>query len=279
MNTAAALADARGSPWLAGLDPRLKLFWLLWVSSLSVLLESAAGLGGLFVTTLLLSGGIRMRLRGWLVVGGLLAAIAWSTLLSQAIFYEGEPRTVLLTLVAPSNIGGWSFPGIRLYREGAIYGLAQSLRMLAVTLTGLTLCLTTSPERLLAALAHLRVPVSIAFMTVTTMRFLPLLIGEWAMVRQARRLRGYRLSGWSLLSLRGPQALKWELALLAPVLASALRRATALATSVSSRGFDPTAPRTYYPELQYRVSERLAIAALAISGSGVLVAKILEWTS
>jgi energy-coupling factor transporter transmembrane protein EcfT len=273
MTIAADLSDAQARPWLAALDPRLKLAWLLWISSLGILLETTGALVALFCLALLSATGMRMRPRGWLVVVGLLVAIAWSTLLSQAIFYEMPTRTVLLTVVPPFELGGRSFAGVTLYREGAVYGLAQSLRMLSVTLVGLTVCLSTSPERLLAALAQLKMPVAIGFTTVTALRFLPLLIGEWSQVRQARRLRGYRYSGWSLLGPRCATALRWELALFTPVLASALRRASVLATSVASRGFDPTARRTFYPELRFTAFERAALAALAASGIGLLLVK------
>ena len=56
--------------------------------------------------------------------------------------------------------------------------------MLAVMLAGLTVCLTTSPEGLLAVLAWLRVPAAISFMTVAALRFLPTFIDEWTTVRR-----------------------------------------------------------------------------------------------
>ena len=193
----------------------------------------------------------------------MLAAIAWSTVLSQAVFYAGIPRTTLVTLVEPIEWHGWRFPGLTLYSEGMTYGLKQALRMVSVTLAGLAVCLSTSPERLFAALAKLRVPTAIGFMTVAALRMLPLLAAEYAMAQQARRLRGGRGAAAG--------------ALLVPVLASALRRATALATSVSARGFDPTAQRTYYPPLRLNALERILLFVLAITWLAVCAARLLYW--
>jgi energy-coupling factor transport system permease protein len=135
---------------------------------------------------------------------------------------------------------------------------------------GLTVCLSTSPERLLAALIRLRVPTAVAFMTLAAMRFLPVMLDEWATVRRARWLRGY--SG--ALGVRGLSA---EVALLVPVLASALRRATALSASVTSRGFSPTAQRTFYPELRMRPIERVALGVIGAATIALASAWTFVW--
>jgi energy-coupling factor transport system permease protein len=139
----------------------------------------------------------------------------------------------------------------------------QSLRLLATALAGLTLCLSTSPERILAALVRLKLPASPAFMTMAALRFLPLVIDEVRTVRQARRLRGYRFRLW------GPAgdrlgSYRSELLLLLPVVAASLRRAESLAESVTARGFDPRSPRTFYPPLQMRMWEQCAAAAIGL---------------
>jgi len=237
-----------------------------------------------FAAAMLLAAGLRLRPRAWLVVAGILLATAWGTVLSQAIFYPGESRTVLLTLVPAGEILGWSFSGINLAREGAIHGLIQSLRLLAVTLAGLAVCISTSPERLVAALARLRVPVAIGFMTVAALRFVPTMVEEWATVRRAARLRGAGRRGSGLAGrgafsrwLGGPRRVKLELALLVPVLAASLRRASALATAITCRGFDATRPRTFYPELRFSIGEYAALAILLLLAAGVSLVKSVYW--
>jgi energy-coupling factor transport system permease protein len=277
MNATALLADAQGRAWLARLDPRLKIALIGWFSLLTILLENSSALLAMLLLSAVLAAGLRMTWQGWLTIAAILGLIAWSTMLSQAMFIEPAPGGRALQLLAARQIGSWEFPGLRLSEQGAWYGMVQSLRMLSVTLVGLTVCLSTSPERLLSAMARLRVPVSISFMTVTALRFLPLLITQWLTIRQARRLRGYRLRFWHLATPRAGQLIASELSLLMPLLASAVRRAAALASSVASRGFDPTARRTVFPPLQFRSSDVIALILLAISLSTLLVIKILYW--
>lgn len=267
---------ARG--WLAAVDPRLKIVWVASLSLLSVLVDSTAALAALFVLAAWPLAGLRLSSRAWLAIGGIVLATAWSTLVSQAVFYTFEPRTALFTIVPNFPIGSWEFPGVRFYREGAEYGLLQSLRFSALALAGLAVCLSTSPERLLAGLVRLGVPVGIAFMAMTALRFLPAMLDEWATVRRARRLRGYRGS-----QRFGPSdwlhAARSELQLFLPLLAAAIRRANVLAMAVSSRGFSPNAERTFYPELRMRLPERVGVVLLMGLLTLVIVVKLLFWSS
>jgi energy-coupling factor transport system permease protein len=274
-----SLLDARSRPWLGTADPRLKLVGLVWFSTLSILVDSTAALTALFALAVALALGVKLRPAGWLAVTCILGLIAWGTLVGQALFYEAAPRTVLATIIPAGEVGGWHFPGLRLYREGAVHGLAQSLRMLTMMLAGLAVALSTSPERLLAALARWRLNAAVGFVAVTALRFVPILAAEWATVRQARRLRGYR----PRLVQPGPWARRWgqaaalEFSSLMPVLSASLRRANALAVSVTARGFDPTGRRTFYPPLRFRTRERLLLALLIASGLVLLAAKALFW--
>lgn len=271
-----AIVDLPRASWLRNIDPRLKLALLLWVSTLSVLLDSIGSLAALGGVGLLLASGLRLSRRGgwWLLA--LVVVVAWGTLLSQAIFYAGMPRTRLLTLAPAFSLGPWRLPGLHFYREGAAHGLAQSLRAIAVMLTGLAVCLSTSPERLLAALARLRVPAAIGFMLLSALRFLPVMLDEFSTVRQARRLRS-----------RGPSAGPWrprpwaalqtEAALLFPVMAAALRRSSTLATSVVARGFQPHAERTYFPPLKFALWEKTCLLAIGAAWLAACLAKALYW--
>ncbi len=277
------LAMARGAAWLERLDPRLKLCWLACVSLLSVVLDAVESLAVLAIVSAFVASGLRMPARAWRLLALVLAAIVWGALVSQGLFYAAEPRTPLVTIVPAIQIGDWQAGGLRLYREGVTYGLAQSLRMVAVTIAGLTVCLSTSPPRLLAALTWLRVPTAIGFMTVAAMRFVPLVLSEYQIVRQARWLRSGRgrgqvrgqIGSWP--PSRLAKALRTEAALLMPVIAAALRRATSLATSVAARGFDPTARRRPYPPLKMSPVEIAFTAVLITATSVVLAMKLLYW--
>jgi len=259
--------------WLRRLDPRLKIAWLVWTSTLCMLLDSTPALLSLFLLALITTSGLRLPARGWLALILLLLLTAWSTLLSQGLFYARYPRTVLVTLVPTFELGTWQLGPLEIYREGLVYGLKQSTRLLTVTVAGLVVCLSTSPDRLLAALAQLRVPGSLAFMTVAALRFLPLIVREAATVRRARWLRS---GGAAARRRRRPwHRLRTEISLLLPLMAVLLRRAESLATSVATRGFDPAARRTFYPALRLRPVEGLALIVLLGTWLPIVAAKLL----
>ena len=68
-----------------------------------------------------------------------------------------------------------------------------------------------------------------------------------------------------------------ETGTLLPVLAASLRRAETLATSVTSRGFDPTAKRTFYPELKLSLGQWWVFLVLGALWLGIAGTKLLYW--
>ena len=260
--------DAR--PWLATLDPRLKLCWVLSISLVAIVVDQMPALAALGAIACLPLVGLRMTLAAWTALISLVGLTIWTTMLSQGLFYTMEPRTPLIEFVPSFELAGISFGGLRLYREGMSYGLLQSLRFVAGAIAGVSVVLCTSPERLLAALVWLRVPGAVAFVTVSALRSLPLLVDEWLTIRQARRVRTSQRAGWFT-------SLKDELSALAPLLAISLRRAGVLAQSVSARGFRPGAPRTFYPPLRMTLIEMSVVTLLGLSCSIVATVKTLEW--
>ena len=156
-------------------DPRTRLLLVLATSVLSITLESPLALGlltGLSAMALVRSG---LDPRWWKRVLGLALIIIWSTVLSQSLFYGEQPRVAWL-----------QFGPLTLWREGIIWGLVQSLRLLSVGLAGVALAVSTPPDRIFAALIRLRVPFALAFMAVTALRFVPQVGAEIQIVHRAR---------------------------------------------------------------------------------------------
>jgi len=258
---------AKPPGWLRAIDTRAKLVLLLALSIAAVMLDTAATLAALCGVGGVLLFAARPTLRQSLGVVALLAALAWSAVLSQGIFYARYPRTPLLTLVPPGD----AFEGIAIYREGLVYGAIQSLRMLALALAGIAVCLSTSPQQFLTALVALRAPYGLAFLATTAIRFLPEAARELSEVRLAMWLRGYRPFRQGLLT-----TLRCELGVFRPLLARAVRRAQAIALSLAARGFSPEDPPRIAPARMGAASR--AIIATAVLFSLALVAvKTLFW--
>lgn len=259
-------------PWLAGLDPRLKLLYVFTMSVGAAALRSREELWVLFGVSLVGVAGLRLPPRGWAWMAGVVGMLVWGTMFTQGFFYREIPSTVLWSIVKPEP-GPDGFPGIELTKEGLLYGAQQSLRLLASLLAGLAVSLSTSPERMLAALAWFRLPATLGFMTTAALRFLPLLLEEFGEVRQARRLRGYR---FRLLGVSGDRlgGYRAEIGNVLPVIAAALRRGETLAESVTARGFDPYRARTFYPPLVMRIWETIGAWLLAAAATVMVAVRL-----
>jgi energy-coupling factor transport system permease protein len=133
-------------------------------------------------------------------------------------------------------------------------------------------CLSTPPERLLAALVWFRVPRALAFTVLAALRFLPVVAEEAATVARARWLRagGRRpRGGWRARGLAWLETPR----LVGPVLAAAVRRAATLALAVTARGFAAGAEPTPYPPWRPRLVERLAAGGLVAAFVAVAALK------
>jgi energy-coupling factor transport system ATP-binding protein len=243
-----------------GLDPRLRLLLVLLLGLTVVLLDSAWSLSALALA-LVVTALVHPAVRPWrraLVFGAL--AMAWSTALSQSLFWVDWPRTPLFAL------GPLTF-----WREGAVNGLAQSTRFIALAAAGLLLAASTPTDRMVTALRSSvfgkKLPVSLVLMVAAMVRFVPLVASEWAEVRGARRARGR--PAWQ----RSPVAwLTLEVNLLRPVVARCIRRARMLAESLDTRGFDADAPRGIANPLAWRRSDSVVL-------SGALFAVLILTTA
>ncbi len=243
------------------MDPRTRLGFLLAVGALAVLLDRPFSLG-LLATLAAIPLAVQPigRAWRWRAVAAV-AAVVWSTVLSQGLFYADEPRVALLSL-GP----------ITVWREGVTHGLVQSLRLVAVTLAGLAVATSTPTDRLFAALVRLRVPWGLAFLAVTALRFVPIVGRELWVVRSARARRGRSVaarSPWAWLAL--------EASLLLPAVARSVRRARRLAEALDVRGFDPNAPRVERRPLRMAAWEPALLGAVALGVAGVAGLRASYW--
>ncbi len=258
--------------WLYNLDARTKVSFLACFAVYAILIDSPKSLFLLFSTVLFLHFMAGTCFKRWQVMIWLIFIGMWGTMIGQAMFYNQEPRTIIACLASPATplIGKFT-GGIYLYREGAAHGIVQGLRSGTMLAAGLMLCWNTDPRQLLRCFLQWRMPYEIAFMLVTALRFLPVMLQEAQVVRQAQALRRpeKRSSFFGL---------KLALQSLLPVLARSLRRATTLALSVESRGFSR---QKRLPENDvWPAKERgvcLLLAASALSSVSVKILCLLQY--
>lgn len=216
------------------LECRTKLVWLGIIAMAAVIIDSPRTLLILLWIVLLLHSLTRPSVARWRVIMLLLLLTMWGTMVSQALFYNQEPRTEIACLITPTTpFLGALTGGLYLYREGIEHGAEQAMRGGIMLLSGLLVCWNTDSRQLLRVLIYWQVPYEFVFMLITSLRFLPVLMNEADAVLTAQRLRG----GESCKSLSPVRIVRLTFRTLLPILARSLRRAETLAFSVESRGF------------------------------------------
>jgi len=260
-----------GSTIIHNIDPRAKVAILFAMSLLVVSLDNEKILFFLFLIPLSAYPAARLSATKYWIAFIFIAIGLWGTVFSQALFYREWPRTIVLTLIPQElPVLGKITGGLYVYKEGFLYGLIQGLRFSTMTAAGLLLCWTTPPQKMLLGLVRLKIPYGIAFMFVTTLRFLPILLAEVFTVIEAQRLRGF-----NPLRLKGMFKFKGLMNTLLPVLANSVRRAGVLAASVESRAFRAYPDRTYLKELSYNAFDFGITAIFLTASTGIAAIKIL----
>ncbi len=233
-----------------------------------MLLDSKASLFVLASVSFLLlvaSGGGRIKKAVMLT----LIVSVWGIVLSQGMFYQEYPRTVLFCIISP----GESFQGLCVYREGLFYGLVQALRLFTALCGSLLVVLSTSRQELLKTVSKLPLPRGLTLMSVSAVRALPLVAEEFALVRKALKIKGYKPLKVGLL-----RTVQVELSTLLPLLTVTVKRSRQLTDLLILRGFNPLRPSTTsvllpkWPKGEAIFSITVLLATLAVA-----TIKVLFW--
>lgn len=165
---------------------------------------------------------------------------------------------------APSGEVFFEWFVIRVSEGSLVLALSTLLRILAIGLPAVVLFATVDPTDLADGLAQRwHLPARFVLGALAGMRLLGLLADDWRALALARRARGVADVG----RVRRVLGMAFALFVLA------IRRGSALATAMESRGFGAPGPRTWARDSPFGAGEwMLLLAALAISGTAVAVA-------
>ncbi|WP_010271722.1 energy-coupling factor transporter transmembrane component T family protein [Paenibacillus senegalensis] len=160
----------------------------------------------------------------------------------------------------------FSFGFIEVYEAGVLFGLATGLRLFAMLVLSLLFTLTTDTTDFVRALIQQwKVSYRFGFGALAVLRFVPVLIKQFQLVKMAHQVRGYTGKG----SRKYIERIQ-RYAL--PLLSSALRHAERAAYSMDSRAFGAYRTRTYFRRSVMVKRDLWFIAAFwAVSGLTILI--------
>jgi len=144
--------------------------------------------------------------------------------------------------------------------EGFIFGIAMSLKVIAIVMSVPILTMTTPTSKLVVALAKLKVPFTLIFILATAVRFTPLIMMTYNDIIEAQKIRGHDIDKMNLIT----RLRKAYIPIVTPLFISLLRHSDELQISIESRAFGAVKKRTYIEEIKFGTADYLAILIMIL---------------
>ncbi|WP_040206029.1 energy-coupling factor transporter transmembrane component T family protein [Neobacillus jeddahensis] len=233
-------------------DPITKLLYILFALFLPLILLSFTVSFisvGVSIVLLMAAGVIRKTIP----VFSFVFLVLITVVIIQGLF-RPENETILF------QIGP-----LAMYKEGLLYALTITLRVMNIVSAFLILVLTTKPSDLVETLVRKGMSPRIGYVIVSVFQIIPEMMASMSTITDAQRARGMETEG--KLSVR----MKAFLPLLGPVILGALINTKERALALEVRGFNSHVPKTYlYEEKTHALSKWVqAILLLLLVGAGV----------
>jgi len=245
------------------MDPRTKLFFMLFILVGSIILRD------LFSLALLVLFGLCWWVLARIPISKLktlvmaIMGLAVLFTVAQGFFYFRGKTPIFY------------FLGYPFYFEGLIFGIAMSLKIIAIITSVPIMTMTTPTQKLIVALSKMRIPYSLIFILTTAMRFTPLIMATYSEIIEAQKIRGHDIDKMNLIT----RLRKAYIPIVTPLFISLLRSADELQISIESRAFGAVKKRSYVEEVKIRAVDALAIGVMAFLMFAMIYGVILWGTA
>ncbi|MGG3466145.1 energy-coupling factor transporter transmembrane component T [Neobacillus pocheonensis] len=210
------------------IDPITKIVWMMCISVLVFIYETAIPQLGLFFITLF-TAFIFARLSPKFVLGGI-----WIMLLFSIGFF------ILQVLFVPGHTLLYTFGPLRIYMESLDFATAITFRILTIFTSSLVFVATSDPRDIVISLTkQLKIPYRYAYSIFVALRFVPTLESEARIIEAAQTIRG--VGKQKGLKSKAENLKRFSL----PLLMGALRRVRVTANTMEAKGYGAYADRTY----------------------------------
>jgi energy-coupling factor transport system permease protein len=161
----------------------------------------------------------------------------------------------------------WLVGGATMTAEGLLYGcniMFKSLTMVLVIPLGI---FTTDVNNMIVGMVRARIPYKIAFIFSSTLRFLPLLLGEIQSIIEAQRLRGLAME-----KMGAVKRIRVYSKVAVPLILSAMVKSQQLEVVLQSKAFSGSPVRTFLHESILRPADYAIIGLFVLLFVAALVA-------
>lgn len=154
---------------------------------------------------------------------------------------------------------------IKVYSVGVLYGLSMSLRFSNIVLMSIYWMMFSSIGEITLGLIKAKIPYKFAFSFSMALRFVPLVMKDLTIIREAQKSRALEIDKGRLLD-----KIKKNVVLLIPLSSRSLGMINQIATSLEARGFGASRHRTYTFDKKMNFKD-FSVLFLVISGILLLI--------
>lgn len=232
------------------IDPRVKILFIVILTSLAVLAKDVVYLSIVLFFAIIINLCLRVDLiQGIKRIRHFFSIIIFITIV-QSLTVKGG-----ITLINIENVN-------ILTTKGMFFALEFLLRMMIIVFSG-TISFSTDGREMADGLLKLHLPYEFVFMSSITLRFLPIFREEFSSRINAISIRGINIKKLKLM-----KKIKLYSYLIAPTITGCIIRSEDLAISAHSRGFRADRHRTMYREFKMGIVDWfLIVVALALCGA------------
>ena len=148
---------------------------------------------------------------------------------------------------------------LKVYSVGVLYGISMSIRFCNIVLMSIYWMMFTSIGEITLGMIKSKIPYKIAFSFSMSLRFVPIVIKDLSIIRDAQKSRSLELDKGSLLS-----KIKKNVVLLIPLSSKSLGMISQIATSLEARGFGAFENRTYVNDKKMLASDFIVMLIIIL---------------
>lgn len=251
--------------YIHNLDPRLKIITLM-IFLITIFFDAGfVGYGVLTILVLLVCLLSKIKFTHILkAIKPMLFMVVFLTIFNVFLIQNGKALFTIFSITVYSGA---------ILQSAYIFIRLVLIITLTTILTSSTkpLELTLAIEDLLTPLKKIKFPAHvIAMMISIALRFIPDLLDETKRIMKAQASRGVDFNEGKFM-----EKIKSIVSLIIPLFISAFQRAEELANAMESRNYNPDAPRTRYKSLVWKLQDTIALLAVIVVCSGVIIVSII----
>lgn len=253
--------------WIHRLDPRVKIASVITLATLPLLFSDPIYLGGWFLLFVVLWMMAKIDFRPLIVLfyGGLVMVFVY-VLYGTFLAY---PADVLAMAHVKIHLGPFLATDI-----GFFNGLILGSRLLILMMPVMLVIATTEPSHLAKGFMKMGMPITISFILLATLRFLPLVFEVASRVMEAQRVRGLTYKTFK-------DRINNFKFLLLPLFINTLRQSRTLGLAVESKGFGARNWKEFYRDFNMTQTDWVTLAGIVLFTCLMLYVRFslnLGWT-